>query len=294
MTVQPGRVSIQIIALLILAIFPSVFSAQPQQRGWAGILPLQSTRAEVEAQLGKSSDACQCRYRNPNETVVLDYAKGPCKGPPHGWNVAAGTVLQITVHPTSQLSLAQLGVNEKEYARNVSPGEPVVHFTNLRAGIKYSVSDGTVTSISYIPSLKDVSLRCGGFPKYDGGVREYQPYAAFSAKAQMIEERLGEFAAQLADNDRLKGFIITYAGKVARRGEAKLMAEKARRDLALKLGLPASRITVVDGGFRETAEYELFLVSPEMPSPAPTPTLASSQVRILGRRFPRPRRRIND
>lgn len=292
MTTQSGRVRIQIITVLILATFPAVFSAQSRQRGWAGIVPLHSTRADVEAKLGKSSDACQCRYRNPNEIIAIDYAKGPCNGAPHGWKVSAGTVLQITVHPTTQLSLAQLGVNNHEYARSESLGEPVVHYTNLQLGIKYSVSDGTVKSIAYIPSRKDLGLRCVGFPPYEGGVREYQPYTAFSAKAQMIEERLGEFAAQLADNDRLKGFIIAYAGKVARRGEAKLMAAKAKRGLTSRLGLPAGRIKVIDGGFRDTAEYELFLLPPEIPSPAPTPTLSSNQVRILGQRVRRQRRKI--
>lgn len=263
-----------------------------QQRGWSGIVPLHSTRADVEAQLGKSSDACQCRYRNPNETVAVDYAKGPCKGPPHGWNVSAGTVLQITVHPTSKLSLAQLGVNEQEYARSESLGEPVVNYTNLQEGIKYSVYDGIVTSISYIASRREISLRCQGFPEYEGGVREYHPFATFSAKAQMIEARLDDFGLQAANNARLKGFIITYAGQVARRGEAKLMAEKAKRSLTRRLGTHARGIMVIDGGFRENAEYELFLLPKEMPSPAPTPSLSSNQVRILPPRN-RARRRRN-
>jgi len=206
--------------------------------------------------------------------------------------VPAETVLQITLFPKSKLPIAKLGLNEKEYAISQNVGETAVYYTGVQEGVKYSIHDGEVHSISYIPSRRDISLRCSGFPDYDGGVREYQPYAAFSAQAQMIEQRLGEFAAQLADNNDLKGFIITYAGKVSRRGEAKLMAEKARGDLALKLGLPASRITVIDGGFRGTAEYELFLLPEGAPSPAPTPTLSSNQVRILGHRVRRPRRNI--
>ena len=91
-------------------------------------------------------------------------------------------------------------------------------------------------------------------------------------------------------NDKLKGFIITYAGQVAKQGEAKMMAEQARQDLTKKLRIPANKIVVIDGGFRETAEYELFLLAPDVPSPAPTPTLSSNQVRILKRRS-NPRRR---
>lgn len=279
-----GRVVIQIIAVLLLATFQAAFSGQVQQRGWKGIVPLHSTRAEVEAQLGKSSEACQCSYKNPNEAVVIDYAKGPCKGPPHGWNVPAEKVLQITLFPKSKLSLAQLGLDEKEYPKTQGVGETAVYYTNVQEGIKYSVHDGEVHSISYIPSSRDTSLRCAGFPEYDGGVREYRPYAAFSVKAQMIEQRLDEFGLQLADNDKLRGFIVAYAGQVAKPGEAKLLAEKAKRGLVQRLKIPTNRIIEIDGGFRETAEYELFLLPPEVAPPNPTPTVSSNQVRILRRR----------
>ena len=290
MTTQSGSRVLQIIALLLLAAFQSPFSGQGPQRGWQGIVPLHSTRAEVEAKLGKPSGACQCRYEASNEAIVVDYAKGPCKGSPHGWNVPAGTVLQITVFPKSKLSIAQSGFNEKEYARSEGVGETAVYYTSVQEGIKHSVHDGEVHSISYIPSRSDINLRCAGFPDYDGGVREYQPYAAFSAKAQMIEQRFEEFGAQLATNDKLKGFIITYAGQVAKQGEAKMMAEKAKQDLTKRLRIPANKIVVIDGGFRENAEYDLFLLSPDVPSPSPTPTLSSNQVRILKRRG-NPRRR---
>ena len=128
-------------------------------------------------------------------------------------------MLQITLFPKSKLSVAQLGLNEKEYASSQGVGETAVYYTNVQEGIKYSVQAGEVHSISYIPSRKDINLRCKGFPDYDGGVREYQPYAAFSAKAQMIEQRLGEFGAQLADNDRLKRlhhYLCGTGGKAGR------------------------------------------------------------------------------
>ena len=182
-----------------MATFQWAFSGQLPQRGWAGIVPLHSTRADVEAKLGQPSGACKCRYETSNEAVVVDYAKGPCKGSPHGWNVPAGTVLQITVFPKSKLSIAQSGLNEKEYARSEGVGEIAVYYTSVQEGLKYSVHAGEVHSISYIPSRRDINLRCKGFPDYEGGVREYQPYAAFSAKAQMIEQRLEEFGAAVGD-----------------------------------------------------------------------------------------------
>ena len=284
MTTQFGKVVIQIIAVLLLATFQPIL--WPGASNAAGtelfrcIRPEPKLRHGLESHRARASPAMEMRMKS----VVIDYAKGPCKGPPHGWNVPAGTVLQINLYPKSKSPIAQLGLNEKEYDLSQGVGETAVYYTNVREGIKYAVNDGVVHSISYIPSRREINLRCKGFPAYEGGVREYRPYAAFSAKAQMIDQRLGEFGLQLADNERLKGFIITYAGQVAKPGEAKLMGETAKLGLIQTLGLPAGRIILIDGGFRETAEYELFLLSPEKPSPAPTPTLSSNQVKILGQR----------
>lgn len=280
----------RIITALLLMTFQVSVTDQPQMRGWKGILPLHSTRTDVEKLLGKSSDTCNCRYGGANEAVVIHYAKGPCKGPPHGWKVPAGTVLDIKLYPKSQLLIAQLGLNTTEYNRSLSVGEFVVFFTNVEEGIQYTVNDEKVASVSYIPSRRDFSLRCEGFPEYDGRVREYHPYAAFSTRAQFIEQRLDEFGLQLANHERLQGYIITYAGRVAKSGEGKRMGEEAKRGLIKSLNLPGDRIITIDGGFREEAEFELHLVPKGMAAPSPTPTLTPSEVTVTRERSPRLRR----
>jgi hypothetical protein len=274
---------IKVIAGQLFLLMVATFSDGIQERGCRGILPLRSTISDVKERLGESSDACQCIFHNPNETVRIAYAKGPCKGPPYGWNVSSGTVLEVTVFPKTSIAISSLGLDAEKYIRSQDIGEMTIHYTNIEEGIKYAVQNGAVHSISYIPSSKDSNLRCEGFPSYDGGIREYQPYASFSIKAQMIDERLDEFAAQLAHRNNTKGYIITYAGQVSQKGEAKIMAEKAKQRLTDVRNIPASKIITIDGGFRETAEYELFLIPLEMLSPTPTPTVSSNQVKIIGK-----------
>lgn len=126
------------------------FYCHKSGNGWRGIIPLHSTRALVEAVLGKSDDACRCKFKTPNESVVIDYSKGPCKGPPYGWNVHAGTVVQITVYPKSELSLRQLNLDFTEYVRSQDPSESTLHYINAEAGVKYSVQDNRIHSITYI------------------------------------------------------------------------------------------------------------------------------------------------
>lgn len=70
--------------------------------GWKGIVPLQSTRADVDRLLGKGAGKCQCIYRKPTEIVAVDYAKAPCKGAVNGWNVPSDTVLKVRITNRSQ------------------------------------------------------------------------------------------------------------------------------------------------------------------------------------------------
>lgn len=271
------------LALLLFVVVCSGYSAENSQSGWNGIVPLHSTRRDVEGQLGEPTGECHCAYATPNEAITVYYSEGPCKGPPYGWNVGAGTVLSIRVSPKKETMLSESEVLAQNYVKSTGVDGPIIDYINLERGIKYSVQNGIINSISYLPAKSDLAVRCAGFPPYNGGLNEYHPYERFSTKAQLINERLDQFAAQLTHSQSVKGYIITYAGRTAKKGEAKQMADSAKRYLT-KQDVSANRIFVIDGGFRDTSEYELFLIPNDMPPPAPTPTLASNQVRIVGKR----------
>ena len=266
-----------------IALVCSASEARKSQSGWNGIVPLHSTRSNIENRLGTPSAECRCTYSTPDEVIRVNYAVDYCKGPPYGWNVPADTILAIEVLPKRQPGISESDLLAQGYIKSREIDSAIVYYTSVRRGIKYAFSDGKVNSVSYIPSSNDVSLRCPGFPPYDGGSREYHPYSSFSHKAELIDERLSEFALRLADNSNVVGYVITYAGPVSRTGEAKTMGNYARRVITAKNRVPRARIVVIDGGFRQDAEYELFLVPKEMPGPVPTPTLATNQVKIVSR-----------
>jgi len=250
------------------------YSTNRFQRGWNGIIPLHSVRTSGE---------CHCAYSTPNEAITVYYAEGPCKGPPYGWRVVAGTVLTFTVFPKKQTMLSESDLLAQDYVKTRDIDGPTVHYTNVDRGMKYSVQNGMINSISYMPSSSDLGLRCAGFPAYNGELYQYHPFASFSSKTQLINERLDQFAAQLTHSPSVKGYIVTYAGHTAKKGEAKRMADNAKRHL-MEQNVSANRIFKIDGGFREAAEYDLFLIPNEMPPPSPTPTLASNRVVIVGKR----------
>src|SRR5215472_6069639 len=269
--------------VLLIMVFTNK-GAPDSQPQWEKIRPLHSTRVDVERLLGTPTGACNCVYSTPNETIAIDYASGPCEGPPNGWNVTHDTVLRIRVSPKQPTAIAESELIQNEYVKSRALDEPIVYYTNVSKGVKYSANNGFINTISYLPSVADLNLRCAGFPQYDGGIREYHPYASFSSKAPLLNERFDQFAFQLRASPHLTGYIISYAGRVSHLGEAATMAESAKRRVTRQQDVSTDRIVVIDGGFRDAAEYELFLIPNDMPPPAPTPTLASTQVRIVGRR----------
>ena len=71
----------------------------PPPNSWRGVIPLRSTRAEVEQLLGKPkiSDGALVIYDTPTERVNVVYSQGPCELTEiERWNVHATAMVTIT------------------------------------------------------------------------------------------------------------------------------------------------------------------------------------------------------
>ncbi|MBA2501641.1 MAG: PEGA domain-containing protein [Pyrinomonadaceae bacterium] len=102
--------------------------------------------------------------------------------------------------------------------------------------------------------------------------------------------RLDNLAIELQNNPGARGYILVYGGRTSRAGSAEFLGNRARNYLASVRGVDASRLVVVNGGYRERNTYELWLVPQGAQAPQPTPTVAPSDVRP-GRDGARPRSR---
>ena len=87
---------------LVVAFFSILFLATTAAaKGWRDIVPLHSTRSQVEQLLGPPTEqntSYSAVYQIPNETALIYYANGrPCGiGQKYGqWRVARNTVLEI-------------------------------------------------------------------------------------------------------------------------------------------------------------------------------------------------------
>jgi hypothetical protein len=133
---------------------------------WHGIVPLHSTRSDVERLLGPPRDPTKedsSIYNTENEVVFIVYAVGPPCGPDGAnmWQVPRGTVVGITLSPKAELRFSDLHIEESNY--KITDGGHVpgyTYYTDEKEGVKFEVTRGKVMSITYFHSAKDNHLRC--------------------------------------------------------------------------------------------------------------------------------------
>ena len=142
---------------------------------WNGIVPLKSTRADVERLLGKGSGN---NYRYGKQIVNIEYAQFPCghKNPPGwpeaplGWNVPRDTVVAIGISfGMKTISVASLSfdLSKFERVRGAADLSQDFYYTNKADGFAIEIVDtGTaegevVRELLYTPTAKDEELfRC--------------------------------------------------------------------------------------------------------------------------------------
>jgi len=261
--------------IILLMVFTVASLIQTEQKtGWRSIVLLRSTRTQVERELGSLDATCQC-YETENEVVRISYATGPCVGDLPGWNVPRDTVLSITVAPNKKTTFSEVEPKQENFLKT-SDDTFTTYYANGTKGIRYSVSPlGFVRDITYLPSINDNPLRCAGFPLTDGGVTAYVPYNELPYDSlEDITSRLGEFGIRLQNSPGYKGYIVVYASRDRKISGVGGFANKARNYLIDELKIEPTAIEAINGGYREHATTELFLIPASWPPPVPSPTLA--------------------
>jgi hypothetical protein len=105
--------------------------------------------------------------------------------------------------------------------------------------------------------------------------------------------RLDNLGVELQNDPTATTYIIAYGGRTSRIGQADLLNARARDYLVTNRGIDQSRITVMNGGFREEDCVELWIIPSGATPPQPTPTVQAGDVRPAApaRRVRRPRGR---
>ena len=90
--------------------------------------------------------------------------------------------------------------------------------------------------------------------------------------------RLDNLAVELQNDPSTRAYIIAYGGRMSPLGQVEKLISRARDYLVAHRGIDASRLTVVNGGFREEDSVELWLVPSGAAAPQPKPTVQAGEV----------------
>ncbi len=90
--------------------------------------------------------------------------------------------------------------------------------------------------------------------------------------------RLDNLAVELQNDPSTRGYIVAYGGRMSPLGQVEKLMSRSRDYLTTQRGIDASRIVVVNGGFREEDSVELWIVPSGATAPKPTPTVQAGEV----------------
>ena len=157
--------------------------------------------------------------------------------PVYNWKISAGTILSGQGTPTITVDTAGLG------------GQPI---------------SATVEVAGYNLDCRASCQAVVPAPPNPTKVDEFGEIARDDEKA-----RLDAFAIELQNSPGAQGYIIAYGGRRSKYGDGRKRADRAKEYLVRTRGLDASRIVTVDGGTREMASTELWIVPSGAAPPRP-------------------------
>src|ERR1051326_1782697 len=153
-----------IASIVLVTLCLALPSLAQQAKGWRGIVPLHSSRMDVEKLLGPSTDSCKCLYKTEHEIVQVIYSNQTCKDDSRGWDVPLDTVLLINVSPKTEMRLADLKLDLTKYQKTDNKFSLGMSFYTHEDGGIFVIVTGTdelVGSINYQPTKNDEkSCRC--------------------------------------------------------------------------------------------------------------------------------------
>ena len=256
-------------------------------QSWKRIVPLQSTRADVERALGRPTESNGDTYKFKNEIVSVFYTGGSCeKGFPYGWNVAPDVVTKIAVIPRTKLTLNELGIDVGGYTKTQNIRHGGVDYTNKDTGISIGLNDnGEVVVIQIEPAAKDSRLLCPEAAarqrEIDSGESAYiSPNIYYSDLSPQEEEtRIEIFVDEVKKHPaNSKVYIISYISPKECEADVTRRLDRVRDRVASLLGINTDRITAINGGHNSAGWTELYVVRPDQPHPLTTPQKGPASV----------------
>ena len=91
--------------------------------------------------------------------------------------------------------------------------------------------------------------------------------------------RLDNLAVELQNDPTTRAYIIAYGGRMSPVGQVEKLMNRAREYMVTQRGIDASRLSVVNGGYREEDSVELWIVPSGASAPQATPTVQAGEIK---------------
>jgi hypothetical protein len=153
----------RLLHLVLAAMITLTASLHTTAKEWRGIVPLTSTRADVERLLGPSTGDPPRYYLSEN-TVYFSYAECGCSETCQNnkWNVPPGTVTLIRVGLKGVVKLADLKLDLTRFEKWPGADDVPGSFVYVDKDEGFAVDGGGefASALIYMPGAKDDRLRC--------------------------------------------------------------------------------------------------------------------------------------
>ncbi len=237
-------------------------------KDWRGIIPLSSSRIDVERIIGppKSQGKLVSSYEFDIEFVDVYYASGPpCgSGLTNEWKVPRDIVVSVRVIPKKEANLGALVNDISKYRKTTDPTDTrLVYYFSEEEGIRYTVREDArsslqdVISVDYLPEGSKYHLKCSTAmsPVASLGLAPFERYSNVSAGRQ--KAIFDNFAIQLDEEKQLTGLVIIYSGSHKR---ASRTAQWIHNYLVNVRGVEPDRLVIKRAKRGNELSVELYLV----------------------------------
>lgn len=226
--------------------------------------------------------------------------KSPC---PYPVNISAPVSVNDGDLITFTSDVAYSGSAPLAYTWTVSPADArivsgagtatiTVDSTNLgnqRVTATLAVDDGSGDAMCHQTAQATTNVVKKELPPPECRVFDQFPSVAFDDD----KARFDNLAIQLQNSPDATAYIIVYAGRTSRAGQADRLGQRSLDYLTNQRGVDGRRVVIVNGGYRDSDFIEIWLCPPGAKPPQPTPTVQPGDVQPAQERTrPRkPRRR---
>ena len=231
---------------------------------------------------------------------TITITSSPC---PYPVNVSAPTSVDDGVLITFTADVAYSGKNKLNYTWTVSPADAkiegradtatiTVDSTNLgnqRVTATLVVDDGSGEAACRQTAQATTNVVRKELPPPECKVFDQFPSVAFDDD----KARFDNLAIALQGSPDDQAYIIIYAGRTSRTGQADALGRRSMDYLVNTRGVDSRRITFINGGYRDADYIEIWICPPGARAPVATPTVQPGDVEPTRERT-RPRRPRRD